>query len=104
MRLRSTPKPWSLQGQHLWVKQLDMGPLSRLTFEGTINRRVTWSPDGQSLTFISNRAGQDDLWTKRADGSGSVEVVLDRESRTPEALSGTATGGTSIVNSHPSAV
>ena len=70
----------------LWVKQLDMGPLSRLTFEGTINRRVTWSPDGQSLTFISNRAGQDDLWTKRADGSGSVEVVLDRESRTPEAF------------------
>ena len=70
----------------LWVKQLDMGPLSRLTFEGTINRRVIWSPDGQSLTFISNRAGQDDLWTKRADGSGSVDVVLDRESRTPEAF------------------
>ena len=70
----------------LWVKQLDTGPLSRLTFEGTINRRVTWSPDGQSLTFISNRAGQDDLWTKRADGSGSVDVVLDRESRTPEAF------------------
>ena len=70
----------------LWVKQLDMGPLSRLTFEGTTNRRVTWSPDGQSLTFISNRAGQDDLWTKRADGSGSVDVVLDRESRTPEAF------------------
>ena len=70
----------------LWVKQLDTGPLSRLTFEGTINRRVTWSPDGQSLTFISNRAGQDDLWTKRADGSGSVDVVLDRGSRTPEAF------------------
>ncbi len=70
----------------LWVKQLDTGPLSRLTFEGTINRRVTWSPDGQSLTFISNRAGQDDLWTKRADGSGSTDVVLDRESRTPEAF------------------
>ena len=70
----------------LWVKQLDTGPLSRLTFEGTINRRVTWSPDGQSLTFISDRAGQDDLWTKRADGSGSTDVVLDRESRTPEAF------------------
>ena len=70
----------------LWVKQLPTGPLSRLTFEGTVNRRVTWSPDGQSLTFISDRAGQDDLWTKRADGSGSTDVVLDRESRTPEAF------------------
>jgi serine/threonine-protein kinase len=70
----------------LWVKQLPTGPLSLLTFEGTINRRVTWSPDGQSLTFISNRAGEDDLWTKRADGSGSADVVLDRERRTPEAF------------------
>ena len=25
----------------LWVKQLPMGPLSRLTFEGTINQRAT---------------------------------------------------------------
>ena len=50
------------------------------------HRRVTWSPDGQSLTFISNRAGEDDLWTKRADGSGSADLVLDRESRTPEAF------------------
>ena len=63
----------------LWVKQLDSGPLSRLTFEGAQNRRATWSQDGQSLTFISNRAGQQDLWTKRADGSGTAELVQDRE-------------------------
>ena len=74
-------------GAHdLWVKQLDTGPLSRLTFEGTQNRRATWSPDGQSLTFISNRAGQQDLWTKRADGSGTAELVLDREDPVPEAF------------------
>jgi len=61
----------------LFVKQLDMGPLSRFTFEGTSNLRATWSPDGQSLTFISDRAGDFDVWTKRADGSGSAELVLD---------------------------
>ena len=63
----------------LWVRQLDTGPLSRLTFEGTQNLRANWSPDGQSLTFVSNRAGQNDLWTKRSDGSGTAERVLDRE-------------------------
>ena len=63
----------------LWVKQLDTGPLSRLTFEGSENFRATWSPDGQSLTFVSNRAGNYDVWTKRADGSGTAELVLDRE-------------------------
>jgi len=63
----------------LWVKQLDTGPLSRLTFEGTENVRAVWTPDGQSLTFVSNRAGDYDLWTKCADGSGSAELLLDRD-------------------------
>jgi Tol biopolymer transport system component len=70
----------------LWVKQLYEGPLSRLTFEGSFNGRASWSSDGQSLTFISNRAGQQDLWTKRADGSGSAEILLDREGTVSEAF------------------
>ena len=75
----------------LWVKQLETGPLSRLTFEGTINHRATWSPNGESLRFLSNRAGvldpspnragNLDLWTKRADGSGTAELVLDQEAQ-----------------------
>ena len=28
---------------------------------------------------MSNRAGQRDLWSRRADGSGAAELVLDRE-------------------------
>ena len=72
-------------GFDVWVKQLDTGPLSRLTFEGTENFRATWSDD-QSLTFVSDRAGQRDLWSKRADGSGTAELVLDREADIWEAL------------------
>jgi Tol biopolymer transport system component len=63
----------------LWVKGLDEGPLSRLTSEGSRNFWASWSPDGRSLTFVSDRTGQYDLWTKRADGSGSAEVLVDRE-------------------------
>ncbi len=69
----------------LWVKQLDTGPLSRLTFEGGENLRATWSDD-QSLTFVSNREGDRRLWTKRADGSGTAELVLDREAEIWEGL------------------
>jgi len=70
----------------IYVKQLDDGPLTRLTFEGTVNRWPAWSPDGQSLTFVSNRAGQDDLWSRRADGSGRAELVLDLDDPIKEAL------------------
>ncbi len=66
----------------LWVKQLDTGPLTRLTFEGFQNLKPTWSRDGRSLTFISSRStgpGDFNVWTKRADGSDTAELVLNRE-------------------------
>jgi serine/threonine-protein kinase len=66
-------------GRHIWIKTLDRGPLSRLTFEGDFNVGPTWTPDGLSVTFSSERAGQEtsDIWIKRADGVGSAEVLLD---------------------------
>ena len=72
-------------GSDVWVKQLDTGPLSRLTLEIGGDTRPTWSPDGQSLTFVSNRAGNLDVWTKRADGSDTAELVLDRDLAVQEA-------------------
>ena len=63
----------------LWVKQLDRGPLLRLTTEGQFNIGGAWSADGRWLAFESNRAGAFDLWRKRADGSGTAELVLDVE-------------------------
>ena len=63
--------------QDVWIKQLDRGPLTKLTFEGAINLRPTWTPDARSVTFVSNRAGGFDLWTTRADGTGSAQLVED---------------------------
>ena len=70
----------------IYVKELDTGPLTRLTFEGEVNRWPTWSPDSRSVSFLSNRAGQDDLWMRRADGSGRAELVLDMDEPITEAL------------------
>jgi Tol biopolymer transport system component len=54
------------------IKTLDRGPFQLLTFEGSLNSVPVWTPDGRFVTFASNRAGQYDLWQKRADGSGSA--------------------------------
>ncbi len=73
----------------LWVKQLDSGPLSRVTFEGNVNYRATWSPDGRSLTYLSDRdqlGVASDLWTKRADGGGIATMILHRETTLAEGM------------------
>ena len=60
----------------LWIKDLDQGPLTRFTFDGSLNHRPEWTRDGRSLTFISDRAGVSALYGQRADGSGTAELLI----------------------------
>jgi len=69
-------------GDDIWVKQLDKGPLSRLTFDKGVDRRPRWSHDGKRIIYNSDRkdgSGHYDLWTQPADGTGSPELLLDLE-------------------------
>ncbi len=63
-------------GLDLWVKQLDTGPLSRLTFAEGADARPWWMSDGRSVLFVSGRGETYDLYRKRADGVGQAEPVL----------------------------
>jgi hypothetical protein len=69
-------RPPSDDGQ-IWTKKLPRGPLAQLTFEGAVNMRASWSPDGRSIVFISDRGENRDAWIKRADGTKEAEVLLD---------------------------
>ncbi len=70
---------------HLWVQTLgESSPPNRITFNGSLNVRPRWTPDGRSLVYITNAAGQGlptQLWRRPAGGSGVPEPVLalDRE-------------------------
>jgi serine/threonine-protein kinase len=60
----------------IWIKELDRGPLTRLTFEGS-NVRPTWSADGRSVMYISGvGGGSPDLRRRRADGTSSAETLV----------------------------
>ena len=60
----------------LWIRDLDRGQMTRLGIEGELNRRPSWSENGNEVTFISNRDGYRAVYRKRADGVGPAELVL----------------------------
>jgi eukaryotic-like serine/threonine-protein kinase len=69
-------------GQHIWVKQLDNGPLSRLTFDSAVHQRPRWLPDGQTVSYVAVKPGApaQNLYTRRGDGTGpeATRLALDR--------------------------
>jgi eukaryotic-like serine/threonine-protein kinase len=65
-------------GEDIWVKELDQGPLSRLSFDPAIDRRPRWSADGRWIYYTSDRGGGVyNLYRRASDGTGSEELVLD---------------------------
>jgi serine/threonine-protein kinase len=63
----------------IWIKQLDKGPLTRLTFVGE-NDRPRWSADGRTVLYTSiapGGKGNQDLHARRADGTGTDQLLLD---------------------------
>ncbi len=78
MALSITSLPGGATVGDIWLKELDRGPLSKLTFSG-INSAPTWTPDGLSVVYASL---QDDDQTRirqlfriRADGTGTPEPL-----------------------------
>ena len=63
----------------IWIKQLDRGPFSRLTFGGQ-DRRPAWSPDGRQVAFIRDSLGGSSVYARVTDGSAPERPVarLDR--------------------------
>jgi Tol biopolymer transport system component/aminoglycoside phosphotransferase (APT) family kinase protein len=77
----------SSESKDIWVAQLDRGPRLRLTLDGARNDYPTWTPDGRSVTFPSDRSSPSfDLWTKRSDGSGEPKLELDEKWALAEAV------------------
>ncbi len=68
---------------HIYRMRAEGGEAVALTQNSgpAINVHPRISPDGQSIAFISDRQGQENLWVMNADGSGPRPVHLDNEVR-----------------------
>ncbi|HTX05189.1 MAG TPA: PDZ domain-containing protein [Steroidobacteraceae bacterium] len=52
------------------------GSIENLTHSpGVMDRDPAWSPDGQSIAYFSDRAGEYDLYIRHEDGTGAVRRI-----------------------------
>ena len=60
----------------IWIKELDRGPFTRLTFEGR-NSRPEWTADGRTVMYVSTRPGvPSGVYARRADGTGGETNLI----------------------------
>jgi Tol biopolymer transport system component len=77
-------------GLSIYIKQLDRGAFSRLSFGGQ-DRRPAWSPNGRMVAFIRDSLNGGGVYGIATDGSG-VERALARPSRPVQEISWSADG------------
>jgi serine/threonine-protein kinase len=62
----------------IWIYDLVRDTMSRLTFDPATDISPLWTPDAARVLFSSARAGGG-IFSKAADGTGSVETILEDE-------------------------
>jgi dipeptidyl aminopeptidase/acylaminoacyl peptidase len=65
--------------EDIWILELQRDTLTRLTFDEARDTNPVWSPDGEWVTFASDRNGTMNLYRKRANGTGEVERLTTSE-------------------------
>lgn len=77
------------QNLDIWLKELPQGPETRLTFDSAQDVRPRWTPDGLSVTFISDR-DSDPLraaaYSKRATGTEDPVMIMAHEAQLWEVI------------------
>ncbi len=65
---------------NVWIKQLDRGPFTRISFGGA-DRRPVWSPDGQMVAFVRDTLSTSVVVGRYADGRrpDTLLVHIDRQ-------------------------
>ena len=71
-------------GTDIWIKQLPLGPASRLTLHAGVDRSPAWTADGRAVTFLSDRPPASttmqkgnalNVWQQSADGTGEPTLL-----------------------------
>jgi len=66
-------------GRHInpWIYETTSNVTTRLTFTNGLQEDPIWSPDGKEIVYSSNEDLNFSIYSRNADGSGTVEKILD---------------------------
>ena len=59
----------------MWVMPASGGPGRRLTHAPGLDAGWSWSPDGRTIAFRSERTGNSEVWTVGSDGRGERQLT-----------------------------
>jgi tricorn protease len=60
----------------VFTAPIEKGPTRNLTRSSTAHdKHATWSPDGKTIAYVSDRTGEEQLWLVAQDGSGKPEQL-----------------------------
>ena len=62
------------QNWELYIVQADGSGLTRMTDNTVVDTSPTWSPDGQSIAYVSDQGGVWAVWVMNADGSNQRKL------------------------------
>ena len=60
----------------LWIADLETGETNQVTNDDFIDLSPSWSPDGSTIAFVSDRGGKSDIWLMDVE-SGALEQLTD---------------------------
>lgn len=67
---------FSLAGD-IWTMGTEGGDARQVTSDKFVNENPKLSPNGQSISFYSNRSGNHDIWVINLDGSGMRQITTN---------------------------
>ena len=65
----------------IWSLPLEGGDAIRLTSDAAWDSEPRFSPDGTRIAFVSDRGGNENIWTMASDGSDLQQVTHEEEAR-----------------------
>ena len=65
--------------QDIWVRDLERGIRTRLTFAASTDMTPVWSPDDSLIAYATRLEGEHDLYVKPSSGAGAEQKIWSHE-------------------------